>query len=33
MNHLHGVKESYHKRGTQKDLYLLIKESEKVISF
>lgn len=30
---LHGVKEGYHKRGTQKDLYALIKESEKVISF
>ena len=30
---LHGVKEGYHNRGTQKDLYNLIKESQKVISF
>ncbi len=30
---LHGVKEGYHKRGTQKDLYHLIQESEKVVSF
>jgi|YNPBryantNP2012_1023418.scaffolds.fasta_scaffold01968_3 hypothetical protein len=30
---LHGVKEGYQKRGTQKELYQLIKESDKVISF
>ncbi len=30
---LHGVKEGYHKKGTQKDLYKLIKESEKIITF
>lgn len=30
---LHSVKEGYHKRGTQKDLYDLIKESDKVISY
>ena len=29
---LHGVKEGYHKKGTQKDLYNLIKESDKIIS-
>ncbi len=30
---LHGVKEGYHKKGTQKDLYNLIKESDKIITF
>lgn len=30
---LHGVKEGYHQRGTQKDLYDLIKESDKVLSY
>ncbi len=30
---LHGVKEGYHKKATQKDLYNLIKESEKVLVF
>jgi len=30
---LHGVKDSYHQRGTQKDLYALIQESDRVISF
>lgn len=30
---LHGVKEGYHKRSTQKVLYDLIKESDKTISF
>ncbi len=30
---LYGVKEGYHKRGTQKDLYRLIKASDKVVSF
>jgi len=30
---LHGVKEGYHKQGTQKDLYSLIKESDKIITF
>jgi hypothetical protein len=30
---LHGVKEGYHKKGTQRDLYNLIKESDKIISF
>jgi len=27
------VKDSYHQRGTQKDLYALIQESDRVISF
>ena len=30
---LHGVKEGYHKRETQKTLYDLIKESDKIITF
>ena len=30
---LHGVKEGYQKRGTQKNLYDLIKESDKIINF
>ncbi|KUJ95397.1 MAG: hypothetical protein PWR24_1578 [Desulfonauticus sp.] len=30
---LHEVKEEYHKRGTQKDLYRLIMESDKVLTF
>jgi len=30
---LHGVKEGYHKNGTQKNLYDLIKESDKIITF
>jgi hypothetical protein len=30
---LRGVKESYHKRGTQKTLYDLIKESDEIITF
>ena len=30
---LHGVKEGYHKRETQKTLYNLIKNSDKIISF
>jgi hypothetical protein len=30
---LHGVEEGYHKRGTQKDLYQLIKESDKLVTF
>ncbi len=30
---LHGVKEGYHKKGTQKNLYDLIKESDKIITF
>lgn len=30
---LHGVKESYHKRGTQKDLYKLIEECDKILTF
>jgi hypothetical protein len=30
---LHGVKESYHKKATQKTLYDLIKESDKIFSF
>lgn len=30
---LHGVKEGYHQRATQKTLYNLIKESEKLIIF
>ena len=30
---LHGVKEGYHKKATQKKLYELIKESDKIISF
>lgn len=30
---LHGVKEGHHKKGTQKTLYDLIKESDKIISF
>jgi len=30
---LHGVKEGYHKRGTQKNLYDLIKGADKIITF
>jgi hypothetical protein len=30
---LHGVKEGFHKRATQKQLYELIKESDKILSF
>lgn len=30
---LHGVKEGYHKSGTQNNLYDLIKESDKIITF
>jgi len=30
---LHGVKESYHKRATQMNLYDLIKKSDKIITF
>lgn len=30
---LHGVKEGYQIRGTQKELYKLIKDSDKIISF
>jgi hypothetical protein len=30
---LHGVKEGYHIRATQKDLYDLIKTSDKVVSY
>ncbi len=30
---LHGVKEGYHRRATQKDLYDLIKKSDKVVSY
>ena len=30
---LHGVKEGYHKRGTQKNLYDLVKESDKIVTF
>jgi len=30
---LHGVKEGYHKKGTQQNLYALIKESDKIISY
>jgi hypothetical protein len=30
---LHGVKKGYPKRGTQKTLYDLIKESDKIITF
>lgn len=30
---LHGVKEGYHKRSTQKVLYGLIKDSDKVVTF
>lgn len=29
---LHGVKEGFHKRAAQKDLYTLIKESDKIIT-
>ena len=29
---LHGVEEGYHKRGTQKDLYTLVKESDRLLS-
>lgn len=30
---LHGVKEGYHKRSTQKALYELIRQSDKVLTF
>jgi hypothetical protein len=30
---LHGVKEGYHKRGTQKNLYDLIQKSDKIITY
>lgn len=30
---LHGVKEGYHKKATQKTLYDLIKESDKILTF
>ncbi len=30
---LHGVKEGYHKRATQKTLYGLIKASDKIVTF
>ena len=30
---LHGVEEGYHKRGTQKNLYDLIRECDKIITF
>ena len=30
---LHGVKEGYHKSGTQKNIYDLIKKSDKIITF
>jgi hypothetical protein len=30
---LHGVKDGYHKRATQKDLYEVIKESDKILTF
>lgn len=30
---LYGVQEGYQKRGTQKELYQLIKESDKIITF
>jgi hypothetical protein len=30
---LHGVKEGYHSRATQKKLYELIRESDKVLTF
>jgi hypothetical protein len=30
---LHGVEEGYHKRASQKDLYDLIKGSDKILSF
>ncbi len=30
---LHGVKEGYHKKGTQKDLYNMIKECDKIVTF
>ena len=30
---LHGVEEGYHKRGSQKDLYDLIKGSDRILSF
>lgn len=29
----HGVEDGYHKRGSQKDLYQLIKDSDKVLTF
>ena len=29
---LHGVKEGYHKRGTQKNLYDLVRESDRLLS-
>lgn len=30
---LHGVKEGYHKRATQKNLYELIKENDRILSY
>jgi hypothetical protein len=30
---LHGVKKGYHKRGTQKNLYDLVEENEKILTF
>jgi hypothetical protein len=30
---LHGVQEGYHKRGSQKNLYELIKKSDKIVSY
>jgi len=30
---LHGVKEGYHKKATQKALYDLVKESDKIVTF
>lgn len=30
---LHGVEEGFHKRGTQKNLYEIIKDSERIVSF
>lgn len=30
---LHGVEEGYQRRGTQKTLYNLVKESDKIITF
>ncbi len=30
---LHGVEEGHHKRATQKDLYEMIKECDKIITF
>ncbi len=30
---LHGVEEGYHKRGTQKNLYDIIKASDRIVTF